>query len=112
MGYPAPDTALCKRNKGRVGAAGGPEIIRKACVNFAWHFENSSFILVDGGDVVCHEGKLEEAQDKLASLVVKVRRQGYFPVILGGGHEVSFGGYNGIFQSIDTSKILHVHHPE
>ncbi|MGD2034075.1 MAG: formimidoylglutamase [Bacteroidales bacterium] len=89
-----------KRNQGRAGAAKGPEAIRKACMNFAWHLDKASFILIDGGDVECTDGKLEEAQEELANLVTKVMKYGYFPVILGGGHEVAYGGYKGVFRGL------------
>ncbi len=59
-----------KRNQGRTGAFDGPVVIRKACANFAWHVEESSLVLVDGGDVECHDGMLEEAQDELAAYLV------------------------------------------
>lgn len=93
-----------KRNKGRAGAADGPDAIRKACVNFAWHFEESSCLLFDGGDIECEGSKLEEAQAELADLVETVIKQDFFPLILGGGHEVSFGGYRGAFQSQHTNN--------
>ncbi|MBT8312011.1 MAG: formimidoylglutamase, partial [Flavobacteriaceae bacterium] len=86
-----------RRNQGRTGAFDGPVAIRKSCANFAWHVEESSFILVDGGNVECHDGMLEEAQDELAALVTKVMKHGYFPLVLGGGHEVAFGSYKGAF---------------
>ncbi len=93
-----------RRNHGRIGAYEGSNAIRRACGNFAWHFDKTSVILADVGNVECRAGKLEEAQDELASVVSKVLKEGYFPVIMGGGHEVSFGGYKGVFDSQTGSK--------
>jgi len=47
---------------------------------------------------------LEESQDELASLVTMIMKHGYFPIILGGGHEVSFGAYKGVFRSHGNDK--------
>ncbi|MTI29479.1 formimidoylglutamase [Xanthovirga aplysinae] len=97
-----------KRNQGRPGAAEGPKHIRKACFSLAAHFENP-IRLIDGGDVVCVQGDLESAHLELQEYVAKILSKGYFPLVLGGGHEVAFGNYMGIVshlqQTSDRPKI-------
>lgn len=85
-----------RRNKGRTGAVDGPEAIRTASVNFAWHFNKNHVRLLDCGDVVCEDNKLEEAQEELSDRIKLIIQEGYYPLILGGGHEVSFGGFKGV----------------
>ncbi|MBX2876008.1 MAG: formimidoylglutamase [Saprospiraceae bacterium] len=94
-----------RRNKGRVGAADGPNALRKALGNFAWHFP-SSFRLIDAGNVYCQDGNLEAAQETLAIGVVQILAGAGFPVILGGGHETAWGSYLGIRQLIGPKANL------
>lgn len=92
-----------RRNKGRTGAAEGPAVLRKACSNFPVHFD-SELVLADVGDVVCKDGLLEDAQQALADTVLTIRKAGYLPVLLGGGHEITYGHANGIYQHLRLRK--------
>ncbi|WP_421246670.1 formimidoylglutamase [Aeromonas sanarellii] len=82
-----------RRNKGRVGAAGAPQAIRKLLANTAWHLGRP---VHDGGDVHCDDGDLDAAHDRLAERVASALDQGHFPLVLGGGHEVAFGSWSGL----------------
>ncbi|MGX5817428.1 formimidoylglutamase [Chitinophaga lutea] len=84
-----------RRNKGRTGAAAGPEALRKACSSFPVHFAEQH-ILVDAGNIVCEEGQLETAQAALSATVHHILQQGYLPVLFGGGHEIAFAHEQGI----------------
>lgn len=79
-----------RRNKGRVGAADGPQALREALASLA----APGVGLVDAGDVVV-DADLEGGQDRLGSVVAEVLRAGAVPVVLGGGHAVAFGSYLG-----------------
>jgi formiminoglutamase len=79
-----------RRNKGRVGAAAGPMALRKACANFPVHFEDN-LILLDAGDICCPGGNLEVAQQILSEAVTSILNAGYLPLLLGGGHEITYG---------------------
>lgn len=79
-----------RRNKGRVGAVAGPLALRKACANFPVHFEEQ-LILLDGGDIVCQGTNLEDAQEMLTVTVTSILTAGYLPMLLGGGHEITYG---------------------
>ena len=82
-----------RRNQGRPGAAAAPAAIRKALASLAWHRDGPAF---DAGDVVCADGALEAAQARLATQVAGLLAAGHLPVVLGGGHEVAFGSWQGL----------------
>lgn len=82
-----------RRNHGRVGAAQGPDAIRRMMANLPAHRIDA---LSDAGNIDCNDGDLEQAQQRLASKIADVKSQGVFPLILGGGHEVAYGTFLGI----------------
>ncbi|WP_442591327.1 formimidoylglutamase [Pedobacter sp. AW31-3R] len=84
-----------KRNGGRVGAKEGPFYIRKACGSLPVHFEES-LVFVDLGDIICPDHDMEEAQQALSVMVKYALMSGYQPLVIGGGHEIAYGHYNGI----------------
>lgn len=85
-----------RRNLGRVGAKEGPLAIRKALRNFAVHFKPERLWLFDAGDVICPEENLEAAQELLGKKIHQLLTAGYHPIVLGGGHEIAYGHFNGI----------------
>ncbi|RFS24915.1 formimidoylglutamase [Chitinophaga silvatica] len=86
-----------RRNKGRVGAADGPAALRSVLSNFPVHFPEQTMLL-DAGDILCVGQALEDAQEVLAHAVATLLEAGYFPVLLGGGHEITYGHASGIRQ--------------
>ncbi len=86
-----------RRNKGRQGAKLGPQGIRKALANTAWHQPG---LVYDAGDVSCDDHHLEVAQNQLAAKVAYLLEHGLKPIVLGGGHEVAWGSYQGIARHI------------
>lgn len=98
-----------RRNKGRTGAAKGPEALRKMCANFPVHFDHH--ILVDAGDVVCTGHDLEAAQEALSVRVQQLIGAGYLPVLFGGGHEIAYGHERGIRRAMQAGgpKTAHEH---
>ncbi|MCE9954097.1 formimidoylglutamase [Aeromonas allosaccharophila] len=82
-----------RRNKGRIGAAGAPLVIRKLLANTAWHLNRPVY---DGGDVSCLDGELDAAHGHLAERVAAALDLGHLPLVLGGGHEVAFGSWSGL----------------
>jgi|SRR6056297_245519 len=84
-----------EKNKGRTGTAFGPFSIRRAMANLPNIFEKKGNIY-DAGNIHCLDGNLESAQDNLALAVTRILSLGLFPVVLGGGHEIAFGHYNGL----------------
>lgn len=93
-----------KRNLGRPGAVEGPDAIRKAMVNLAVHF-GSEVQLFDGGDVVVSADQLETAQTELARYVQKITEKKAFPIMLGGGHEISYAHGKGVLDTYPEKKV-------
>jgi formiminoglutamase len=83
-----------RRNHGRTGAALAPDVIRKACSNFP--LVANHIVLADAGDVVCDDGILEDAQQLMGEKLQAIIKQGYLPIVLGGGHETAYCGYKAI----------------
>lgn len=95
-----------RRNHGRIGAKKGPGAIRMALGKMPNHLPQYVNFF-DLGDVVCDDQNMEQAQHLLADKVVKLLDYGCFPVLLGGGHDIAFGHYNGIKRYIgDTEKNI------
>lgn len=92
-----------KRNLGRVGAVEGPDVIRKAMVNLAVHQE--SLNLCDAGDVVVSGEQLENAQVEFARYVTAILKEDSFPILLGGGHEISYAHGKGALDAFADKQI-------
>jgi formiminoglutamase len=82
-----------RRNQGRPGAVEGPRVLRQALANLAWHGGRP---LWDAGDVVCADGDLQGAQERLGSAVSVLLSAGHLPIVLGGGHETAWGSFLGL----------------
>lgn len=91
-----------RRNHGRVGSIDGPQAIRKVLSSLPVHFP-SDLLLYDRGDVTCPNENLEEAQVALGTAVRTVIQQQSFPIVLGGGHEVTYGHFRGLMDSLEGS---------
>jgi formiminoglutamase len=87
------------RNQGRPGAAHGPDAIRHALANVPAHGLPA---LYDAGNIGCEDGDLESAQLALAGAVREVLARGGFPLVLGGGHEVAWGTWQGLRAHLDA----------
>jgi formiminoglutamase len=93
-----------RRNKGRVGAAAGPAVLRTVLSNFPVHFPENT-VLLDAGDILCVDEGLEDAQQVLSQAVVALLTAGYLPVLLGGGHEITYGHASGIRQYAKDKSV-------
>lgn len=83
-----------RRNKGREGAALAPDFIRKQMSNLPCTFMDS-VKLFDAGDIICEDIPMEEGQALLGRVVERILSLNLFPIVLGGGHETTFGHYKG-----------------
>ncbi|MCX8525707.1 formimidoylglutamase [Chryseobacterium formosus] len=92
-----------RRNKGRQGAKDAPDIIRKNMSNFP--VIRPDFSLLDFGNIICEDGNLEQTQNELAKNISKVLLKGGKSLVLGGGHEVTFGHYRGVKTAFPEQKI-------
>lgn len=90
-----------KRNKGRLGAADAPDAIRAQLANLPVH---QALSIADLGTLMCVDGDLEKAQAELADQVEVCLSSGSQPIVLGGGHEVAFGSFSGLFQYVQKHQ--------
>ena len=83
-----------KRNKGRTGTALAPDFIRGQMSNLPCCF-SQCVKLFDAGNILCDEIPMEEGQKLLAEAVSMILDLNLFPIVLGGGHETTFGHFTG-----------------
>lgn len=102
------------RNQGRIGAKFAPPAIRQAFAKLPISLavqrqfaENLPNLIGDMGDIVCHDdGKivpnsLETAQQRYADTIAKAVAQHTVAIGLGGGHEIAFGSFLGLYQGLE-----------
>ena len=83
-----------RRNAGRTGAAAGPNALRAQLGRLPVH--RKDVVVYDAGNVVCEYDDLENAQQALAEGVFRLLSASLTPILIGGGHEMAFGHYQGI----------------
>jgi formimidoylglutamase len=88
-----------ERNGGRVGAAGAPEQIRRWLYRLTpFDIETSRMIpdglVVDFGNIDC-DGELEQIHERLSAVVADVCASGLVPIVLGGGHDITYATITG-----------------
>lgn len=93
------------RNQGRTGASGGPRALRRALAPLAW-YGAARGPLYDAGDIACADGDLAAAQRALGERVAALLAAGHFPMLLGGGHEIAWGSFQGVAAALDRSGRL------
>lgn len=102
-----------KRNGGRIGAAEAPPLILDRLLTFTpdprYAKKHCSFLknVAIRDDISC-TGDLEADQEKLGRAVAESFQKGAIPIILGGGHETSFGhflGYTGAKKQVSILNI-------
>jgi formiminoglutamase len=93
-----------KRNKGRIGAVNGPDAIRKSLGKFPNHLAKETKLL-DYGTIYCTNDNMEQAQDDLSKRIVQLLSMKTFPIVLGGGHDIAFGHFQGIKKHLGNKKI-------
>jgi formiminoglutamase len=82
-----------KCDNGRPGAEKGPNAIRGALANQAWHLPVRCY---DAGNLYGVDDDLEKLQGEQSAWVERLLDLGHFPLILGGGHEVALGSHYGL----------------
>ncbi|QGN37313.1 formimidoylglutamase [Klebsiella oxytoca] len=92
-----------RRNKGRTGAAKGPETLRRALANMASHDGHDR--CVDMGTISAVGEALEEAQQGLREAVTACQRAGKRTLVLGGGHETAFGHGAGVLDAFPAEEV-------
>lgn len=88
-----------KRNKGRVGTALAPDFIRGQMSNLPCAF-SQEVKLFDAGNILCDDISMEDGQRALGHAVEKILEMNLFPIVLGGGHETTFGHFLGEYHNL------------
>ena len=94
-----------RRNLGRPGAEKGPNAIRRSLAKIAWHRNTNS--IIDFGNVICTKGRMEKSQEIIGTVVAEMLSKNITPILLGGGHDIAFGHFLGIYEhSIRTNQSI------
>ena len=91
-----------KRNQGRVGAKAGPAALRAALSSLPF---DTACALYDVGDIVCDDDDLENAQAALSEMLALLFKDNHSVIVLGGGHEIAWGHYQGIINAFPTIDL-------
>lgn len=90
-------------NKGRVGAATAPNIIRQGMANFADH--EASKPLVDLGNVIFQGDSLPAVQTAFAEHITVCHQNGLPTLVFGGGHETAYAHAKGLYDAYPEARI-------
>jgi formiminoglutamase len=102
LGY-ATDTGVT-RNSGRAGAAEGPEALRKAFGRMPARKGRAQFW--DAGNFICPDGQLEHTQEGFSMGITRLIRNGYFPLGIGGGHDIAYAHFKGLVAGLEPGTRL------
>lgn len=104
------------RNQGRIGAKHSPDIIKSAfgklpiSMKLQRKFDRLSHLIGDVGNVYCIDDDkiqtdiLEIAQMNYANTISDIIKNNTLPIAIGGGHEIAFGSFMGLYAAINGTK--------
>ncbi|MHA7057138.1 formimidoylglutamase [Aquimarina sp. M1] len=93
-----------RRNLGRIGAALAPDTIRTIMATLPNHFDNTVQI-IDTGNIICNKNHLEQTQSFTSHKIAQIVENKYFPIVIGGGHDLAYAHYNGLKEKMSDSTI-------
>ncbi len=99
LGFPCDEGV--RRNKGRQGAVKSPDLIRQALASLPWNRQQPIW---DAGNKTCSGKDLENAQRMYADAITDLLDSGCLPVGLGGGHEIAWGSFLGLANSVSKNS--------
>ena len=88
-----------EKNLGRIGTSKAPGFIRKEMSNLPCSFSKKIKIFDAGNIFPNTNDSLSFMQSILAVVVTRIIELNLFPIVLGGGHEIALGHFNGIISS-------------
>ncbi len=104
-----PEDRGIANNGGRTGAAEGPDGLRRLFYRMTPGFnpDIAELLMVDAGNIRTEGCSLEEVHRRLRNAVARVASAGAFPVVFGGGHDLSFPGLAGLVEGLEleTSRL-------
>jgi len=90
-----------RRNRGRIGSNEGPQAIKNRLAKLPIHFENTN--ISDVGEITCMNDDMEASQQLFADKISFLLKQNVFPIAVGGGHDMAYGHFMGIWKTIKDS---------
>ena len=90
-----------RRNRGRIGAHEGPRAIRERLAKLPIHFDHKQ--VADIGDIVCIDDNMEACQTLFSNHISNLIKQKVFPIAIGGGHDMAYGHFTGIWNVIKNT---------
>lgn len=93
-----------RRDLGRTGASEGPIAIRQRLARLP--LQHHQFICYDMGDILCADHDLEASQRALGEVVALLKAHRTIPILIGGGHELAQGQFQGIAEHYPADKRL------
>lgn len=94
-----------RRNSGRTGAVNGPDAIRKALARMPNHLPDNCQ-LFDFGNILCEDRNMEASQEGLSKQISRLMHDDVFCAVVGGGHDLAYGHYRGIRESLGPEAKL------
>lgn len=93
-----------RRNLGRVGASQGPTALRERLAKLPIHFDKKK--VADIGNIICVDEDMEACQLAFAQTISNLISKNIFPIAIGGGHDMSYGHFKGIYNALDSDKTI------
>lgn len=92
------------RDLGRTGAFEGPTAIRQRLGRLP--IQKPSIHCYDAGNITCTDHDLESSQLALADVIERLLKKNIRPIIIGGGHEMAWGHFQGIARTFPPTQRL------
>src|SRR3990167_3580866 len=93
-----------QRDLGRTGAVEGPLAIRQRLAKLP--LQAQKIHLYDVGSITCNDHDLETSQAALGEIIKMLLEHNIRPIVIGGGHELAVGVYQGIAACNPPGKRL------
>ncbi len=93
-----------RRNLGRLGAATGPDSIRKKLGMLANHIDGLH--LTDFGSILCEEENLNLAHHEFQQATYSLFDKNYFPILLGGGHDITLPHFQALRHYLGSTQRI------
>ncbi|MEK9613154.1 MAG: formimidoylglutamase, partial [Flavobacteriaceae bacterium] len=91
-----------RRNKGRVGALEGPDVLKHEWGKLSYHHYEKR--VVDLGNLICPDRKMENCQKELSNCIHYLLANSIFPIVLGGGHDMAYGHFKGLWEFLKSDS--------
>jgi len=91
---------------GKEGVRDGPIAFRKAFYKLSNHFEKPEGLLIDIGNIKFDlDATLEQVHLRMIKVIRILMEMGVFPIVIGGGNDVTYAAIKGIYDSGIFDKL-------